>query len=233
VPRRGGGQGAAAASLPRRVATLAVAVIVAVTLARAAAHGTTIPHDLAGVAPCVDDASIEVSFDRDEDGRVAELVAERLARSLERTLGGAGVPWRRHAHCPAARGYVSIGLDVSDASWYAPRAAVYELRVHVGWRRTGGGVVRADPPDAFDFTVSELFDERAVGVPAFVYLPGYVEAALRDLAVSWWEDQRESAAPPWWLPVLGLAAASVTGLAAARWARRSAGRGSASRGPSA
>jgi hypothetical protein len=73
----------------------------------------------------------------------------------------------------------------------------------VGERRAAGASARADPPDAFDLSTEELYDERAVGIPAFVFLPAYLEAGLRDLVVSWWLDQpppqlagQPSAQPP-------------------------------------
>jgi hypothetical protein len=215
-------------------AALAVALAAALACSVAAAHGTSIPHDLRGVEPCVDDASIEVRFERDDaGGRVAAMVRDRLERALPAALDGAGVPWRRPPTCPDGRGYLSIGLLVADASWYAPRAVTYELRVHVGWRRSDGvGRVRADPPDAFDLTVTDLFDERAVGVPAFVYLPGYVEAALRDLTVSWWEDQDATSGAPWWLPPLGATLALLSAASGGWWAWRRVVGPATSRGPS-
>jgi hypothetical protein len=181
------------------------------------AHGTTIPHDLAGVRLCVDDDSLLVAFERGgEAARVA--VTQRLERALEQVLGAAAVPWRREERCPDADGYLSVGLVVEGAPWFAPRASAYTLTVQVGPRTRGAdGVVRAQPASAFDLSVAEVFDERAVGVPAVVFLPRYVEAGLRDLSVSWWEDHLDAAAAaravPAWLPWLGAAlAASVAAL---------------------
>jgi len=176
------------------------------------AHGTTIPHDLAGLRLCVDDDSLEVAFERGgEAARVA--VTQRLERALEQVLGAAAVPWRREDPCPDADGYLSVSLVVEDAAWFAPRASAYTLTVQVGPRTRGpDGAVRALPPSAFDLSVMEVFDERAVGVPAVVFLPRYVEAGLRDLSVSWWEDHLDAAAAaqaaPAWLPWLGGALAA-------------------------
>lgn len=175
-------------------------------------HGTTIPHDLAGLQLCVDDDSLEVAFERGGEAASA-AVRQRLERSLEQVLGASSVPWRRADPCPDADGYLSVTLVVEEASWFAPRASAYTLAVQVGPRsRDPDGVVRALPPSAFDLSVSEVFDERAVGVPAVVFLPRYVEAGLRDLSVSWWEDHVEAAAAvaaaPTWLPWLGGALAA-------------------------
>lgn len=215
-------------SSPRRsdaagvVLSIALACLVLPVLpgTRALAHGTLIPHDLAGVRLCSDDDSVQVSFEGDDDGLRTQLVRERLERAVRATLRAGGVPWRTEPACPAGRGYLAIGLHVRDASWFAPRASEYALEVRVGWRRTGDGPARADPPDAFDFAVVELYDERAVGVPAFVYLPRYVEAGLRDLAVSWWEDREPTAPVPPWVPALGGALALATGAASAWILRR-------------
>ena len=193
------------------------------------AHGTTIPHDLAGLRLCVDDDSLEVAFERGgEAARVA--VTQRLERALDTVLDAAAVPWRREDPCPDADGYLSVSLVVEDAAWFSPRASTYTLAVQVGPRTRGpDGVVRAQPPSAFDLSVMEVFDERAVGVPAVVFLPRYVEAGLRDLSVSWWEDHLDAAAAarevPAWLPWLGgalaVGVASLTawGLRASRRVR--------------
>lgn len=151
---------------------------------------------LAGVRLCVDDDSLDVRFER--GGEVAAgLVRERLWRSLEQTFTGASLPWQRAPVCSGADGYLSVVLDVREAPWYGPRASAYELAVQVGQRQAmADGSVRASPAGAFDFRVVELFDERAVGIPAVVFLPRYVEAGLRDLSVRWWQDHlaREASA---------------------------------------
>lgn len=187
----------------------------------ALAHGTTIPHDLAGVAPCVDEASIDVRIER--GGEAAErAVRERLERALDRTLTSSAVPWHRGAPCPDGVDYLSVVLVVESAPWFAPRASAYELAVQVGARASADdGTVRAYPPAAFDLAVRELFDERAVGVPAVVFLPRYVEAGLRDLSVSWWEDHVTSLAASGgarWLPPVAGSALAVLVAAAAWWA---------------
>ena len=121
------------------------ALVVLLAWTPALARGS-IFNELAGVHLCVDDASLDVRFER--GGEVAiGLVRERLWRSLERTFTGASLLWRR-----------------------------------------ADGSVRASPADTFDVRVVELFDERAVGTPAVVFLPRYVEAGLRDLSVRWWQD---------------------------------------------
>jgi len=185
------------------------------------AHGTTIPHDLAGVRLCVDDDSLTVAFERGGEAASA-AVTQRLERALDQVLDAAAVPWRRAVRCPDADGYLSVGLVVEDAPWFAPRASAYTLTVQVGPRVRGAdGVVRAQPASAFDLSVAEVFDERAVGVPAVVFLPRYVEAALRDLSVSWWEDHLAAAAAertvPAWLPWFGAALAAA--VAALTWRR--------------
>jgi len=184
----------------------------------AASHGTSIPHDLVGIRPCVDDASIDVRFER--GGAAARAaVNERLERALRTSLDGAAVPWSRLPRCDADSDYLSIVLHVWEADDFAPRASAYELAVQVGPRsERADGSARAEPASAFDLSVVELFDERAVGVPAVVFLPAYVEAGLRDLTVSWWEDQLDAlAAPttPAWLPWLGALLAAV--VAGAAW----------------
>ena len=189
----------------------------------AAAHGTIAPHDLAGVRPCVDDDSIDVRFER--GGDVARrAVTERLERSLRTVFDGAAIPWTRVTRCDGSSAYLSIVLHVWDASAFAPRASAYELAVQVGRREVlGDGTARARPPDAFDLAVIELFDERAVGVAAVVFLPRYVEAGLRDLTVSWWEDHLAApAAPsvPPWVPWVGAVLAAVAATLAWRVSRR-------------
>ena len=189
------------------------------------AHGTTIPHDLAGIRLCVDDDSLDVRFERGGEAARA-AVSERLGRAVEQVLDAASVPWRRERRCEAADdGYLSVELRVEEAAWFAPRASAYTLRVQVGPRSEGpAGSVRAWPPSAFDLSVDEVFDERAVGVPAVVFLPRYVEAALRDLSVSWWEDYLDARAaearPPAWLPWLGGGLAVVVAVVVLWWGRR-------------
>ena len=193
-------------------------------------HGTTIPHDLAGLRLCVDDHSLVVAFERGgEAARVA--VTQRLERALGQVLDAASVPWRRADTCPDADGYLSVALVVEDATWFAPRASAYTLAVQVGPRTSAAdGAVRAEPPSAFDLSATEMFDERAVGVPAVVFLPRYVEAGLRDLSVSWWEDHLEAAAAaravPVWLPWLGAGLAAVVA-SLTWWGVRALGRGRA------
>lgn len=193
------------------------------------AHGTTIPHDLAGVRLCVDDRSLDVRFERGGDAaRVA--VTERLQRAIDQVLDAASVPWRREARCPAGDGYLSVVLHVEDAPWFAPRASAYTLRVQVGDRHEADdGSVRASPAGAFDLSADEVFDERAVGVPAVVFLPRYVEAGLRDLSVSWWEDHMDTLAggdaPPPWLPWLGAGLAALVVTMVLWWGRRRSPRG--------
>jgi hypothetical protein len=202
---------------------LALAVAATVGLAwspTAAAHGTTIPHDLTGVTLCLDEASLHVEFDGTRGDLTRTLVQERLHRALVGTLDAAALPWRYEEVCPPDRGYVAVALEVRPADWFAPRASEYRLQVRVGWRSDVDGVVRAEPADAFDFAVTELFDERAVGVPAFVYLPGYVEAGVRDMAVSWWEDQQVAAPMPSWVPWLGGGLASLSACLTALALRR-------------
>jgi hypothetical protein len=194
----------------------ALAMLVAALLSSAAGHGTTIPHDLVGVSFCVDDATLRVAFEGDEGGRLAAIVAERIERSLVATFDAAALPWRRVALCPAERGYVELGLDVRAAPWFGARAVEYDAVVRVGWRATGPEGVRALPPDAFDFAVTDLFDEAAVRIPAFVFLPRYLEAGLRDLSVSWWEDRAASPEEvPRWVPMAGVALAVLVALLAA------------------
>lgn len=197
-----------------------LALLLALTACGAAsAHGTTIPHALAGVDLCVDDASLAVSFSRDGSGVAASIVAERLERALRRTFDAAAVSWRRRARC-RGDGYVEVALHVRDAPWFAPRAVAYDAVVRVGPRREERGRVVALPPEAFDFSVGEIYDEAAVGTPAFVFLPRYVEAALRDLTVSWWEDREAPPPAPGWLPWLGGGIAGGVVAGGALWARR-------------
>jgi hypothetical protein len=193
-----------------------MAVLVAALLSSAAGHGTTIPHDLAGVGLCVDDATLRVAFAGDEGGRLASIVAERIERSLAATFDAAALPWRRVAVCSAERGYVELALDVRPAPSFGARAVEYDAVVRVGWRQAVASGVRAFPPDGFDFAVTDLFDEAAVRIPAFVFLPRYLEAGLRDLSVSWWEDR--AAQPeevPRWVPMAGVAIALLVALLAA------------------
>ena len=192
---------------------LLAALVVLLAWTPVSAHGS-IHSELAGVRLCVDDDSLDVRFER--GGEVAAgLVRERLWRSLEQTFTGASLPWQRAPVCSGADGYLSVVLDVREAPWYGPRASAYELAVQVGQRHEqADGSVRASPADAFDFRVVELFDERAVGIPAVVFLPRYVEAGLRDLSVRWWQDQLAHAAgaeAERWRPWLGIGVA--TGLA--------------------
>ncbi|MBA2667809.1 MAG: hypothetical protein H0U69_12340 [Trueperaceae bacterium] len=195
------------------LALVAVVQVVACALA----HGTTVSHDLAGVSFCVDDASVAVSFERDPTGVVADLVHERIDRAIRRTFDAAAVPWRRQERCPEGRSYVEATLHVREAAWFAPRASAYDVTVRVGPRRAFTGGARADPPDGFDFFAAEVFDEVAVGVPAFVFLPRYVEAGLRDLSVSWWEDRADAATAgvPRWVPFLGALVALVVAVTVA------------------
>ena len=213
------------------LAALAVASLACLALG----HGTIIPHDLAGVRLCVDDESLAVSFESDPSGRLAQVVSERIDRAVHATFDAAALPWQRTDACPADRGYVEIALHVHDAAWFAPRAVEYDVVVRVGPRWSGEEGVRASPPDAFDFSERELFDEAAVGVRAFVFLPRYVEAGLRDLSVSWWEDREEAAGTlPGWVPWAGAVLAIITGagcygligrLRRARTRSRATGRG--------
>jgi hypothetical protein len=191
----------------------ALAAVAAASLAcLALAHGTTIPHDLAGVRLCVDDESLAVSFEADPSGLLALVVSERIDRAVHATFDAAALPWQRTDVCPEDRGYVEIALHVRDAAGFAPRAVEYDVAVRVGPRLADEAGVRAGPPDAFDFSERELFDVDAVGVRPFVFLPRYVEAGLRDLSVSWWEDREEAArALPVWVPWAGAALAIVTG----------------------
>lgn len=187
------------------------------------AHGTTIPHDLAGIRLCVDDDSLDVRFERGGDAARA-AVTERLQRAIDQVLDAASVPWRREVRCDADDGYLSVVLHVEEAPWFAPRASAYALRVQVGPRfEAPDGSVRALPPSAFDLSADEVFDERGVGVPAVVFLPRYVEAALRDLSVSWWEDHLDAraaaAAPPAWLPWLGGGIAVAVAILVLWWGR--------------
>jgi hypothetical protein len=165
-------------------------------------HVSSIPHELDGVTLCVDEATIDLRFAAG-GAPVEHAVRERLAPYLTAILAGSGVPHRREVACPADAGYLSLVLHVEPAEWFAPRASVYTLAVQVGQRRAAGASARADPPDAFDLSVEELYDERAVGIPAFVFLPDYLEAGLRELVVSWWLDRpsphlarQPSAQPP-------------------------------------
>ncbi len=203
-----------------RSASQALALSLALSLALAfaspaLAHGSSIPHDLAGVRLCVDAHSIDVRFER--GGVAAErAVTERLERALETIFTAGNVDWWLAGDCPAEDGYLSLVLDVREATWFAPRASAYALAVQVGRRAPqADGSVRAAPADGFDLAVHELFDERAVGIPALVFLPGYLEAALRDLTVSWWEDQLATASDARllqrWLPPVGAVLASLTG----------------------
>lgn len=183
-------------------------------------HGTSVPHDLAGVRPCVDDDSIDVRFERGGEA-ARRAVTERLERSLRTVFDAAAMPWSRMTRCDDESAYLSLVLHVWEASDFAPRASAYELAVQVGPRTTlPDGSARARPPEAFDLAFTELFDERAVGVAAVVFLPRYVEAGLRDLTVSWWEDHLEAAAVaavPIWLPWLGAALAVLAALSAWRF----------------
>jgi hypothetical protein len=178
-------------------------------------HVSSIPHALEGVSLCVDDASIDLRFAAG-GAPVERAVRERVSPYLAAILAGSGVPYRRETACPAAPGYLSLVLHVEPAEWFAPRASSYGLAVQVGQRRADGASARADPPDAFDLTMEELYDERAVGIPAFVFLPEYLEAGLRELVVSWWLDQPvgatvEGRLPPRWLAVAVAFAAAATG----------------------
>lgn len=182
----------------------------------AAAHGTSIPHELLGVRPCVDDASIDVRFERGGD-TARRAVTERIERALRSSFDAAALPWSRRPRCDADSDYLSIVLHVWPADDFAPRASAYDLAVQVGTRvERADGTTRAMPASAFDLSVRELFDERAVGVPAVVFLPAYVEAGLRDLTVSWWEDHLDAlpaSATPVWLPWLGTLLAVVVATA--------------------
>lgn len=158
----------------------------------AGAHVASIPHDLAGIEICVDDASIDVRFERGGDV-ATRAVTERIERYVRVSFDAASLPWSSRSRCDDAVDYLSIVLHVWAADELAPRASAYELAVQVGPRVQGSdGAVRATPPSAFDFRAREVFDERAVGVPAVVFLPRYVEAGLRDLTVRWWQDQLET-----------------------------------------
>ena len=147
-------------------------------------------------------------------------MTERLERSLRTVFDGAAIPWSRVTRCDDESSYLSLVLHVRDASDFALRASAYELAVQVGPRTTlPDGSARARPPEAFDLAFTELFDERAVGVAAVVFLPRYVEAGMRDLAVSWWEDHLDAAAVPAvpaWLPWLGGALAVLVAVSAWR-----------------
>jgi len=217
------------------------ALLVLLAWTSAPAHGSIV-SELAGVRLCVDDASLDVRFERGGDVATG-LVRERLWRSLERTFTGASLPWQRAPVCTDVDGYLSVVLEVREAPWYGPRASAYEVAVQVGQRHEqADGSVRASPADAFDFRVVELFDERAVGIPAVVFLPRYVEAGLRDLSVRWWQDQLALEADSragrsrTWLGV-GVAAGVAAGVGAMlvaataevrrrsrRWSRRAATR---------
>jgi hypothetical protein len=189
-------------------------------LPSALGDGVAIPHDLAGVRLCVDDESIRVSFPRDETRRLAELVGERLERAVAATFDAAALPWRREPTCPETRGYLEIALEVHDAPYLAPGLVMYDAVVRVGPRAVLPEGVRAAPPDAFDFAVTELYDEAAVRVPAFVFLPAYVEAALRDLGLAWWEDHVEAQRRvPAWVPPVGIALAALAAALAVPLAR--------------
>jgi hypothetical protein len=118
------------------------------------------------------------------------------------------------------RGYLEIALEVHDAPYLAPGLVMYDAVVRVGPRAVLPEGVRAAPPDAFDFAVTELYDEAAVRVPAFVFLPAYVEAALRDLGLAWWEDHVEAQRRvPAWVPPVGIALAALAAALAVPLAR--------------
>ena len=204
-------------TIPVVAAAAFVALLLLSVAGSARAHFTDIPHDLGGVRLCVDEESIDLRFERG-GAPVEHAVRQRLERFLTALLDGAGVAWSSAAACPPDRGYLSVRLDVSEAPWFAPRASAYRAAVQVGPRsRSAEGRPVAEPADAFDFRVAKVYDEVAVGIPAFVFLPRYLEAALRDLTVAWWLDQPPPAPPrphaPAWAPVA--AAAGLVALLAA------------------
>lgn len=200
-----------------RRAALAVAAAIALLAAAplAGAHGEAVgaQHALQETRLCFAPANVAVHAEGEGmDAATERALAERIERGLRAALARADVPLRE---APAdARGCDPVRAELALERWRSERgmAVAYDLLLEVG---------RPERAPRFSVGAEAAFLEAETPTPWLVLLPRYSDAASRDLALSWWEDNPLRRGPPPWLrPLLGGALALVAAVAGARWAAR-------------